>query len=238
MSEDKGKYTQIQERLKEAGSEDELRQIQNDLVDEGFEKKTVQNATSEMRKNGQLRFSRTLSITSQGKANPIQAFIDNVHAPKQSSSGYIEGFEDGIRHERENLVISLMALQQLSALGVQQSKPVIEMAKEMRQSENQAAQMLAEQLRGAIVQGDSQILSAVRQQSQAQSPDAGDRMINFITTLPQLLQSGQQLMQALGIKMPGQRLAQTPPSQMPQPQPPLTPPPPIQKHSIEELEAE
>jgi|GEM_PF-1194524 len=238
MDEDKGKYTQIKERLLEAGSEDELRQIQSALIDEGFEKKSVQNATSEMRKAGQFRFTRTLSITSLGKANPIQAFIDNVHAPKQGSNGYIEGFEDGIRHERENLVISLMALQQLSALGVQQSKPVIEMAKEMRQSENQAAQTLAEQLMGAIAQGDSQILGAIRQQSQPSNPNAAERMVSFISTLPQLLQAGQQLMQSLGMRMPGQGMIPAQPPLMPQTQAQAPQPPPIQKHSIDELEEE
>lgn len=73
----------------------------------------------------------------------------------------------------------------------------------------------------------------------APEPNPMTKMLNFIQMLPQLLQAGQQLMGSLNLKMPGLTPGQGSGQSLPGGQPPLQTqnwqPPPVEKHSINEL---
>jgi len=152
----------------------------------------------------------------------VDAFIENVYAPRpvDGRNDYMDGFEDGIRYDRQNLFYAIMALQQLSTLGLQQSQPVIEMAKEMRQAEGQAAQAIASELAQAMSAGNREILAALQNLSvsaQAASPNPVQRMLGIMQAIPQMLMAAQNLMGMFGMRVQPAQSGQ--PQQVPQSQP-------------------
>lgn len=61
-------------------------------------------------------------------------------------------------------------------MGLEQAKPVIEMAKEMRQAEGQAAQTIATQLGQVTMQSNQQIIGAIHELAAAQSQGSPSEM--------------------------------------------------------------
>lgn len=136
--EDKGKSAQIKERLGQATSEEELQELQRQLIEEGFEKKTVQNIASEVRKGKGLR-SKALILT---RSMPIEALIQQLELPAVTD-GTKEVFDAGVAYGMKSILIGVRVAQELSRMGVDQATPIINMAKEMRQAEGQAAEVAA-----------------------------------------------------------------------------------------------
>lgn len=74
-----------------------------------------------------------------GKSIPVECIIDNIAVP----DGHRESFEQGMKFGMQCLLIGVRVAQELSATGVQQAKPLIDMAKDMRAGEVQAADTAA-----------------------------------------------------------------------------------------------
>jgi len=122
-----------------------------ELIEEGFNKRSVQTVASELKtKMGTSRSTagRQPARTSGGltifaKGSPPEAIIDSIAVPDVADgNGY--AFEQGIKFGMSLLTISIRMVQEMSAIGVQQSKPIIDMAKSMREGEVMAAKNAAD----------------------------------------------------------------------------------------------
>jgi hypothetical protein len=117
-------------------------------------------------------------------------------------------------------------------MGVQQAIPVINMAKEMRESEGQAAKVIAGELAEATLEGNRDILSAIKSQAVTQSPNPMAAM--FTQTMQPYL--GQMIGNLMGTFQP--KPGQPQPGTQPQPGQPSTPKSPgakqINKEKFEE----
>jgi len=187
MSNEEGIKERIRRRILEATDADDLTRIRQQLKEEGEKPGTIDAVVHELRKRGLLKFDDTRpssakSGMSKDLVPAMQSFIEEVYIPRpvDGKDGYWDGYEAGTRRARQDLFLSLMALQQLSSLGVQQAQPLVAMAKELRSEVNPAevAQATVQQALSTIL---PQILSTVREQAVTSSPDpVGSMMTRLI----------------------------------------------------------
>lgn len=78
------------------------------------------------------------------KPLPVDFLIRELQLP-DISDGTREVFDAGVTYGMKAIIVGVRLAQELSAMGIQQAKPVMEMAKEMRQAEGQAAEVAASQ---------------------------------------------------------------------------------------------
>jgi len=138
--EEKGVKETIKERLLEATDTDSLRSIRLDLKAEGFSPGSIDACCSELRKKGLLKFEKTTALT---KALPVENLIAELRLP-EIVNGQREVFDAGVNYAMKNIVIAVRICQELSAMGIAQSKPLLGMAQELRQSDSQAATAAAQ----------------------------------------------------------------------------------------------
>lgn len=82
---------------------------------------------------------KTMQIFAKG--SPPEALIDAVSLPIADGEGPI--FEKGLKFGMQTLVLGVRVAQELSNMGVQQARPLIEMARDMRTGEAAAAKNAA-----------------------------------------------------------------------------------------------
>jgi hypothetical protein len=229
MNGEEGVKERIRRRILEATDADDLARIRQELKDEGEKPGTIDAVVHELRKKGHLRFDEgktTFSKMATGKEiiPAMHSFIEEVYVPRpiDGRDGYWDGYEAGTRRARQDLFLSIMALQQLSSLGVQQAQPLVAMAKELRAEVNpyEVAQAASQQTLNSSL---PQILSVVKQQATPRSADPwDDMMVRLIEPLMQQMMGtvmggmmptgmGQPWSGAPGQPMPGQ--AAPPPGQ-------------------------
>ncbi len=75
------------------------------------------------------------------KGSPPEAIIEGMMLPLVD--GQTEGFEHGMKFGASIVVLGVRIAQELSAIGVQQAKPLVEMARDMRSGEAAAAKSAA-----------------------------------------------------------------------------------------------
>jgi len=88
-------------------------------------------------------------------------------------------------------------------MGVQQAVPVINMAREMRESEGQAAKIIAGELAAATLEGNKDVLEELRNlklTTQAGSTNPMQRMIGMMQSIPQMMTAASGLMGMFGMK--------------------------------------
>ena len=88
-------------------------------------------------------------------------------------------------------------------MGVQQAVPIIKMAQEMRQSEGQAAQVIAAELAQVQMQSNRELMAALQNQhgpQPASAPNPMQRMLGMIQAVPQMMAAAQNLMGMFGMK--------------------------------------
>jgi len=118
-------------------------------------------------------------------------------------------FVAGMRYEAMNVIRGIRMAQELNKMGLEQAKPVIEMAKEMRQAEGQAAQTIAAQLGQVTMQSNQQIIGAIHELAAAQSQGQQTSEMNpmarmvFSALQPHLGQLLAQAFSSLTKKQPG-----------------------------------
>jgi CheY-like chemotaxis protein len=133
--------------------------------------------------------------------SPLEVLIKDLELP-ELVDGQAPVFDAGVQYGIRSVLVGVRVAQELSAMGVQQALPIINMAKEMRESEGQAAKIIAGELAQATLESNKQILAAIGQQAIAQSPNP---MLTMMTQAmqPMLTQAMGNLMKAFTPK-PGQ----------------------------------
>ena len=208
---EEGVKERIRRRLLEAADAEDLSWIHQQLREEGEKPGTIDAVVHELRKKGLLKFddarpSSSRSGTPRDLVPVMRSFIEEVYVPRpvDGRDGYWDGYEAGTRRARQDLFLSLLALQQLSSLGVQQAQPLVAMAKELRSEVNpsEVAQAAVQQALSSIL---PQILSTVREQAVAGSPDPVSSMMTRLIE-PYLSNMMSMFMGGLGVPggmMPG-----------------------------------
>lgn len=124
------------------------------LVAEGANPGTVRVAAQELEKEGLRRRPKekpgteVIPVGKPGgmqvfaKGSPPEAIIESISLPVMANG---EGplFEKGIKFGASMIVLGVRVAQELTNLGVQQAKPIMEMAKGMREGEAMAAKSAA-----------------------------------------------------------------------------------------------
>lgn len=194
MNSEEGVKERIRRRILEATDADDLARIRQQLKDDGEKPGTIDAVVYELRKKGHLRFDESKTgfpkMTTGKEIIPaMHSFIEEVYVPRpvDGRDGYWDGYEAGTCRARQDLFLSIMALQQLSSLGVQQAQPLVAMAKELRAEVNpyEVAQAASQQVLSSSM---PQILSAVKQQAAPRSPDPwDDMMVRVVEPMIQLM---------------------------------------------------
>jgi len=131
--EDKGKSItqQISERL-QAG------ETREELIQAGFNPGSVRVVYSELKKKGLVEESKPSNGRLQvfAKGSPAEAIIDAITVPDGKD---LDGFTRGVKFGMSLLVVGVRLAQEMSTIGVQQAKPLVNMAREMRAGEEAAA---------------------------------------------------------------------------------------------------
>ncbi|MDD5703164.1 MAG: C2H2-type zinc finger protein [Dehalococcoidales bacterium] len=151
---------------------------------------------------------------SGAKPGALDTAIEKLQVPivpeayNGSAQAYWEGFNRGVSYGANTILVGIRSAQELSSLGISQATPLIKMAQEMRQAEGQAAQTIAAEMAGAVMQGNQQLMGAINNLAVAQ-PNAPNPMAQVMAeTLKPVLQ---QVMQSLmGGLMGGFKLGQQP----------------------------
>lgn len=126
---------------------------QEEAIAKGFNKRSVQTIYSDLRSKGtikrgpRMRSSRQDSQSLDGlrifaKGSPPEAIISAIQVP-DVTNGQGVTFEQGMKFGLSIAVLGIRMAQELSGIGVQQAKPLIDMAKSMREGENAAAKSAA-----------------------------------------------------------------------------------------------
>lgn len=133
---------QITARLTEGASREELEA-------EGYSKRSIQTIASELKikLNTRKGLGKAITTTSRGlpifaKGAPPEAIIEAIEVPDVSNGmGY--PFEQGIKFGMSLVTLGIRMAQELSGIGVMQAKPLLDMAKSMREGESLAAKNAA-----------------------------------------------------------------------------------------------
>ena len=228
MNSEEGVKERIRRRILEATDADDLARIRQELKDEGEKPGTIDAVVHELRKKGHLRFDESKTgfprmATGKEIIPAMHSFIEEVYVPRpvDGRDGYWDGYEAGTRRARQDLFLSIMALQQLSSLGVQQAQPLVAMAKELRAEVNpyEVAQAASQQVLNSSM---PQIMSAVKQAVPRSADPWDDMMVRVVEPMIQ-----QMMGTVMGGFMPGGMMPMGVGQPMPgQPMPGQAPPPP------------
>ena len=162
--------------------------------------------------------STTMTRTTGGTLS-AEAIIASMPYPVSVNGEADPVFVAGMRYEAMNVIRGIRMAQELNKMGLEQAKPVIEMAKEMRAAEGQAAQTIATELGQVAMQSNQQIISAIHElaaaQSQGQPSEMNPLAKMFVDAMqPHAAQAIGQLLAGL-VKKPGQAGAQPQSGQQP-----------------------
>jgi len=91
------------------------------------------------RKTGRALIEHEAPVNTQvfSKGSPPEALINAMVVP--NVDGELVGFDKGMKFGANLVVLGVRVAQELSAIGIQQARPVIDMAKSMREGEAMAA---------------------------------------------------------------------------------------------------
>lgn len=131
---------EVEERLLEAGSPEELDEIHKILRAEAVPDGTITATITKLRKKGKLIFQTAL-IEAEGptKPLPVEAIIKDLKLPTIADGGR-EIFDAGVSYATRMIVGGVRLAQELSRMGIAQASPIIRMASEMRKAEGLSAQ--------------------------------------------------------------------------------------------------
>ena len=158
-------------RFLEADDDDSLDLVDEELRNEGLSSDVVRPRKSDRRK--ELRKTKPSSAVVRHTGQlPAEQIVDGLPWPTSVDGEVDPAFVAGMRYEAMNVIRGIRMAQELNKMGLKQAKPVIEMAKEMRQAEGQAAQVIASQLGAVTMQNDQQILAAINHLAASQGGQA------------------------------------------------------------------
>lgn len=150
---------EVEERLLEAGSEEELRTIHKVLRAEGVPDGTITATITKLRKRGSLIFQTALTERGEGtKPLPVEAIIKELKLPKIADGDAIV-FDAGVSYGMRAMVAGIRMAQELSQMGIAQASPVIRMAKELREGAGESAQEAGQRAAEDALAGAIQYMS-------------------------------------------------------------------------------
>ena len=185
---------------------------EEELVAAGYHKRSIQTIASELRSakrnQANLGISRAPARTQSGmpifaKGTPPEAIIDAIRIP-DVTDGQGVSFEQGMKFGLSVAVLGIRMAQELSGIGITQAKPILEMAKSMREGEAIASKSAANQ---AAAEAAGQVQDALMPylanlQNQREPAVGGNPMQNMMAKIMQPVM--QQLMtSAMGRLAPG-----------------------------------
>ncbi len=133
---------EVRKRLLDGATRDEL-------IAEGFNKNTVRTVASEVKSELGTRkpIGKNVATTPAGmpimaKGAPPELIIEALEIPDVSDGGGFP-FEQGMKFGMSVVTLGIRMAQELSGIGVMQAKPLLDMAKSMREGEAVAAKNAA-----------------------------------------------------------------------------------------------
>ena len=168
----------IKRSFDEADDLEILDEVDDKLRAEGFNPDNIKPYKSKRRKELLKHQKSSTAVTRAGGQRSAEDIIENLSWPVSVNGEVDPVFVAGMRYEAMNVIRGIRMAQELNKMGLEQAKPVIEMAKEMRAAEGQAAQTIAAQLGQVTMQSNQQIIQAIHElaaaQSQGQQPSETD----------------------------------------------------------------
>lgn len=116
----------------------------------------------------------TRGIQIFAKGGPPEALIDAIHIPLDGE--HARAFEQGLKTGASLLVLGVRVAQELSTVGIQQAKPIMEMAREMRAGEAAAAKDAASEAAEEAAQRVAQIFGPSLSEARRPPTDTKDPM--------------------------------------------------------------
>lgn len=114
---------------------------------------------------------KSVHITAKGLSP--EGLIEGISIPVEDGEGPI--FEKGMKFGMTVLTLGVRVAQELSNMGVQQARPLVEMARDMRSGEAAAAKSAAGEAAmlaaGAVQQSMSPLLAQIAEQNRTSGPD-------------------------------------------------------------------
>jgi len=138
----------------------------------------------------------------RGKPGDLQGMIDSLEVPV----GDLDVLKEGMKYGMSVVIMAVRIVQELSAIGVQQSKPLLDMAKSMREGEAMAAKNSAMEAGLAAAQAVDASLSPELQALRAKvdSLDRGSGANPMQSMFVRAMEpSIQQLMTGMFANLPG-----------------------------------
>ncbi len=157
---------EVEKRLLDGATRDEL-------IAEGFNKNTVRTVASEVKSklNTRKPIGKAVPTTPAGlpimaKGAPPELIIEALEIPDVSDGGGFP-FEQGMKFGMSVVTLGIRMAQELSGIGVMQAKPLLDMAKSMREGESMAAKNAAgeaaAEAAGIVQQNMMPILASLQQ---------------------------------------------------------------------------
>ena len=120
-------------------------ETRDELVARGFNKRSVQTIASELKSkmNTRTAIGKAPLTTSKGMpifahGSPPEAIIESISVPDVANGEGVP-FEQGIKFGMSLVILGVRVAQELSGIGITQAKPILDMAKSMREGEAIAA---------------------------------------------------------------------------------------------------
>lgn len=189
---EEGKTEYIRRRLLEAGNEEELEEICQELKGEAdVAAGSVDAEKSKLKKKGAFQFNtdagKAIAISKQ---MPIEALINELVLPPMVN-GTRHVFNSGVEYGMKSILIGVRVAQELSKMGIDQATPIIKMAQEMRQTEGQVARdtgiAMGETIAGKLFDLIEQRLPQKPDIAQAPNPMKGLMARTMETVMNQLM---------------------------------------------------
>jgi len=123
--------------------------LEDTLIAEGANPNTVRIGAQELEKEGYRqrpardeKYKNNVAVHTQSKGiqifakgSPPEALIESLDIPISGA----DGFQSGMKFGASMIVLGVRVAQELSSIGIQQAKPIMDMAREMRSGEAAAA---------------------------------------------------------------------------------------------------
>jgi len=176
---------------------------------------------------------KTTAVAKKGQSS-LDSLIKELNLPNVAN-GQAAVFDAGVEYGMRSVVIGVRVAQELCAMGVQQAVPLIKMAQEMRESEGQAARLLATEFAEATLEANSDLKSAIGQLGQQITASGPNPMISYL--MPLLMPEIQKIMGKFGGGSSQSQTVPQPQTGVVQEQPqPDEPTPLVERHKLEEWE--
>lgn len=144
---------------------------EDQLIEEGVNANTVRICAQELEKDGYRQrptkgSAKTTAVAKRGAGGEIQTFargsppealINAIELPLNTPDAKI--FEKGLKTGAALLVLGVRVAQELSAVGIQQAKPIMDMARSMREGEALAAKNAATEAANEAAMNVSKVFS-------------------------------------------------------------------------------